>query len=281
MAQLESSVGVPGGKLQVIVDAPDDRPDAPPILLVHSAVVDLRSWDAMVPYLVEGGYRVVRYDTRGYGRSTTDDVEFSNREDLRAVLDSLGIRQAAVVGNSRGAMIALDAILETPDRFVACAWVGGGIGGYHAQDNTPEELALFEEADAAEGRGDTEALLDIDVRVWMDGVGQPETRVPSHIRDAMRAMDRPLLDKSRVFGKPRPLDPPANERLGELDLPVLVVIGELDVSGTRASAARLASAAPRARLVSWPDVAHLIGMEQPQRLALELLDFLGPIARWS
>ncbi|HEX5239524.1 MAG TPA: alpha/beta fold hydrolase, partial [Candidatus Limnocylindrales bacterium] len=109
MAQLESSVGVPGGKLQVIVDAPDDRPDAPPILLVHSAVVDLRSWDAMVPYLVEGGYRVVRYDTRGYGRSTTDDVEFSNREDLRAVLDSLGIRQAAVVGNSRGAMIALDA----------------------------------------------------------------------------------------------------------------------------------------------------------------------------
>ena len=281
MAHLETTTQVPGGQLRVVVDAPDDRPDAAPLTLVHSAVVDLRSWDPMVPILVDAGYRVVRYDMRGYGGSTTEDVEFSNRDDLRAVLDSLGIRQTAVVGNSRGAIVALDTILESPERFVAFAWVGGGISGFDGPEPTREELALFEEADAAEGRGDTDALLDIDVRVWMDGVGQPATRVPAEIRDAMREMDRPLLVKDRVYGKPRPLQPPANERLGELDLPVLVVVGELDVSGTRASAARLASAAPRARLVSWPDVAHLVGMEQPERLALELIDFLGPLARWA
>lgn len=281
MAHLDTTADVSGGRLRVVVDAPDDRPDATPLLLIHSAVVDLRSWDAMVPILVDAGYRVVRYDMRGYGSSTTEDIGFSNRDDLRAVLDSLGIRRTAVVGNSRGAMVALDTILESPERFVAYAWVGGGISGFQGGDNTTEELALFDEADAAEGRGDVEALLDIEVRVWLDGIGQPPTRVPSGIREAMREMDRPLLATGHVFGKPRPLEPPANERLGELDLPVLVVIGELDVSGTKAAAARLASAAPRARLVSWPDVAHLVGMEQPERLALELIDFLGPLPRWS
>src|SRR3989304_225204 len=67
---------------------------------------------------------------RGGGRSTTDDVEYSNRADLRAVLDAFGIERAALVGNSRGAMICLDTILESPDRAIAFAWVGGGVGGF-------------------------------------------------------------------------------------------------------------------------------------------------------
>jgi len=280
MAHAERFVEVPGGRLWTVVDGPDDRPDAPPLTLIHSAVVDLRSWDAMTPLLAAAGYRVLRYDVRGYGRSTTDDVEFSNRDDLRAVLDALGIARTAVVGNSRGAMIALDTILETPGRFVAYGWVGGGIGGFEGGEPTPEELALYEEADAAESRGDADALADIDRRAWLDGIGQPPTRVPAAIRDAMLAMDRPLVAPGRVFGKPRPLAPPANERLAQLAIPTLVVIGELDASGTRAAAARLASGAPRARLVSWPDVAHLVGMEQPERLASEIVDFLGPLPRW-
>lgn len=266
------------GRLRVVVDG---EPDAPPILLVHSAVVNLHSWDAMIPFLVNAGYRVIRHDVRGFGESTTEDVEFSNGDDLRAVLDAVGARQVAVAGNSRGAMIALDAILETPDRFVAYIWVGGGIGGYDAGIEPPEvEQALDAEWEPAEKAGDIEAMADIDRRMWLDGPGQPATRVPAATRAAFLAMDRPLVDPKRVFGKPISLQPPAAERLGELTLPTLVVIGELDSSGTRASAAHLATAAPNARLVSWADVAHIIGMEQPQRLAEAIADFLAPLPRW-
>jgi 3-oxoadipate enol-lactonase len=278
MAHTASVVDVPGARLHVQVDG---DAESPPLVLLHSAVVDMRSWDAMVPDLVNAGYRVIRYDIRGYGTSPTEDVEFSNQADLVAVLDALGVERAAVVGNSRGAMIAIDAILETPGRFVAFAWVGGGIGGFGDDlEPTPQELELFEAADAAERAGDADTLADLEVRIWLDGVGQPPTRVPAAIRDAMRAMDRPLLEPGRIMGRPVRLSPPADERLDELTLPILVVVGQLDTTDTRAAAARLATRAPSARLVAWPDVAHLVGMEQPARLAATIADFLAPLPRW-
>jgi 3-oxoadipate enol-lactonase len=275
MPDVDKFIDVPGGRLRAVTEG-----EGPPILLVHSAIVDLRAWDAMVPPLVEAGYRVVRYDIRGYGTSTAEDVDFSNRADVLAVLDSVGAGQAAVVGNSRGAMIALDTVLESPDRFVAFVWVGGGVGGFDG-GATPEEITLYEEGDALESAGDADGLADLDIRAWVDGIGQPPTRVPAELREAVREMDRPLVEPGRVFGKPIPLDPPANERLGVIRLPTLAVVGALDSSGTRASAARLAEAVPGARLITIPEVAHLIGMEVPTELAALIVEFLAPLPRWT
>lgn len=276
MPRLDTFIVVPGGRLKAAAEG-----DGPPIVLVHSAVVDMRSWDAVVPLLAGAGYRVITYDTRGFGESTTEDVAFSNRADLLAVLDAAGARQAAVVGNSRGAMIALDTILETPDRFVAYAWVGGGIGGYEGGEPSPAELAIFEEADKLESAGDAEGLLDLELRIWLDGIGQPPSRVPAALREAFLQMDRPLLQPGHVFGKPVPLAPPAAERLSEVRIPTLVVVGAFDTSGTRASAAHLAESVEGARFVTFPDVAHMVGMEAPDRLAALIVELLAPLPRWS
>ena len=102
-------VEVPGGRLSV-----RDEGAGPPIVLLHAGVADLRAWDDVVPPLIAAGYRAVRYDARGHGPSPTDDVAFSQRADLLAVLDALGIGRAALVGNSRGGMIALDTAIEAP-----------------------------------------------------------------------------------------------------------------------------------------------------------------------
>jgi pimeloyl-ACP methyl ester carboxylesterase len=276
MPDLDTFIDVPGGRLRIVAEG-----DGPPILLVHSAIVDMRSWDAVVPPLVAAGYRVVRYDTRGYGSSTAEDVEFSNRADVIAVLDEVGAGKAAIVGNSRGAMIALDTLIESPERFVAFVWVGGGIGGFDG-GATPDEVTLYEEGDALESAGDADGMADLDIRAWVDGIGQPPARVPAAIREAVREMDRPLVESGRVFGKPIPLDgSAANERLGEIRMPTLAVVGALDSSGTRASAARLAETVPGARLITIPDVAHLIGMEVPEGLAALIVEFLAPLPRWS
>lgn len=268
-------IEVPGGRLHVVVDG-----SGPPILLVHAGIADLRSWDALVPHLVGAGYGVIRYDTRAFGSSTTDDVEFSNRADLLAVLDELDVERAVFVGNSRGAIISLDTILESPDRAVAFVWVGGGINGFDG-GTTPEERALEEQAEAAADAFDAEAGTELDLRLWVDGVGQPPDRVPAAVRDAVREMDRPLYRRDLVFGRPIPLQPPASERLSEVSLPVLAIVGELDTSGTRASAIHLEAQVAGARRVVLPGVAHMIGMEAPERLAELIAEFVAPLRPWG
>ena len=266
---------VPGCRL-----AMEDEGDGPPIVLVHSAIVNRRSWDALTPLLVGAGHRVVRYDMRGYGESTAEAVEYSPRADLVAVMNARRIGKAAVVGNSWGAMNALDTVLEFPDRFVALGWLGGGVSGYEGRNN-PEEQELLNAEGKAEEDGDPDLAADLDVRIWVDGVGQPPTRVPAAIRDAVLAMDRELLEPGREFGTNTRLEPRANERLADLAMPVLAIIGGLDTSSTRAAARRLAEGAPNVRLEEWPDVAHMIAMEAPDRVAKVLQEFLAPLPRWS
>src|SRR5689334_22247528 len=138
MASTTSRLTVPGGTLAV-----EEEGSGPPIVLVHSAIVNRRSWDALTPLLVRFGYRVIRYDMRGFGESTAQAVDFSPRADLLAVMDSRGIVKAVVAGNSWGAMNALEAAIESPDRFAALVWLGGGVGGFEG-GKTPAEQALFD-----------------------------------------------------------------------------------------------------------------------------------------
>src|SRR5688500_6306256 len=100
-----------------------------PIVFIHAGVANLRMWDDQVAALRET-YRCIRYDTRGFGQTETEAVEFSNRADVAAVLDRAGARSAHVVGLSRGAMIALDFALEQPERVRSLTVAAGGIGGY-------------------------------------------------------------------------------------------------------------------------------------------------------
>jgi pimeloyl-ACP methyl ester carboxylesterase len=115
----------------------------------------------------------------------------------------------------------------------------------------------------------------------VDGPGQRPDRVGSGIREAVREMDRPLYEPGRVKGRPIVLTPPANDRLAELNCPVLAVAGALDVSDVAETALRLQAAAPAARAVIWPDVAHMIGMEAPDRLNALIIEFLEPLRPWG
>lgn len=274
---MERFVDVPGGRLYFRVDG-----DGPPVVLVHAGIADLRSWDPVVPGLVEAGFRAVRYDRRGFGRSETEDVAFSNRADLVALLEALAIERAAVVGNSAGGQIAIDTAIEQPDRIVAVVGVAAGLGGFEAA-LTPEEDALIAEMDRLEeaDEPDVDAIVDLDLRVWVAGPGQPRDRVPAWLRERVAEMDRAANDPGRVRGRPIVLQPPASVRLEELRCPVLAVAGSLDLSDVARAALHLAANAPHARAVILPDVAHMIGMERPTELIRLVSKFLGPLRPWG
>jgi pimeloyl-ACP methyl ester carboxylesterase len=272
---VERHVEVPGGRLHVVEEG-----SGPPIVLLHAGIVDATSWDPLVPHLVAAGYRAIAFDRRGSGGSVTEDVAFSNRDDVRAVMDSLGVARACLVGNSVGGQIALDVAVETPERVVALVAVGSSVGGLELPA-TPEEESAFAEMERLEASGDADAIADFDVRLWVDGPGQPPTRVPAEIREAVRAMTRRDADPTRPRGRPIPLAPPAAQRLDALTMPVLAVAGALDVSDVPATARFLEDAAPRARAVVVPDAAHLIGLEAPGLLARLIIEHVAPLEPWS
>jgi 3-oxoadipate enol-lactonase len=275
--RMERFSDVPGGRLFAI-----DEGDGPPIVLIHASIADLRSWDDVVPGLLGAGFRAVRYDLRDSGRSQTEDVAFSSRADLVAVLDGLGIGRAALVGNSVGGQIAIDTAIEHPERVVAVVGVGAGLGGFEVP-LTPEEDVLIAEMErlAEADEPDVEAIVALDLQVWVAGPGQPLSRVAAGLRDRMAEMDRAANDPGRVRGRPIRLQPPANDRLEELRCPVLAVAGSLDLSDVAPTALHLEANAPRARAVILPDVAHMIGMERPAQLVHLVSTFLGPLRPWT
>ncbi len=147
----------------------------------------------------------------------------------------------------------------------------------------PEEMAInaeYEKVDAADPF-DADALTEFEAGVWLDGPGQPAGRVEASLRASFIEMARPLNEPGRVRGRRIALDPPANDRLAELRCPVLAIAGALDFSEVTAAAERIAAGAPDARAQVWPDVAHMIGMEQPDRLASAIAEFLAPLDRWA
>ena len=272
-------INVPNGRL-----AAQDEGAGPPILLVHSAIVNRRSWDPVVPKLVAAGYRVIRYDMRGFGESTTEEVEYQPHADVVAVLDHFGVDRAAVGGNSMGGAFVLDAVLESPDRFVAYVWVGAGIGGFDRPAH-PGEKALFDAEGEAEEAGDWDLAAELDTRIWVDGwihgVNQPTTRVDPSIRAAIKGWDRELLEPGRAYGEFKRPDPPAIERLEEVAVPTLVLVGELDATGVQAAAEEMARRVRGARMERLPNVAHIIPMEAPDAFSSLVVEHLAPLPRWS
>jgi pimeloyl-ACP methyl ester carboxylesterase len=87
----------------------------PPVVLLHAGGADLTMWDPQAGSLAQQ-FRVIRYDARGHGRSTAPGGPYSTTEDLRLLLDRLGVRRAHVVGISMGAGTALDFAATYPDR---------------------------------------------------------------------------------------------------------------------------------------------------------------------
>jgi 3-oxoadipate enol-lactonase len=266
-------LAVDGGRIYFEVEG-----DGHPLLLIHGGLGSLRMWDGQVPAFAER-YRVIRYDTRGFGRTETEDIEFADRADAAAVLDHVGADSAYVVGQSRGGSIALDLLLERPERVDALVSVAGGVGGYEPQ--LPEGAATppWEEMERRWEAKEWDALAELETEVWVDGWGQPPTRVDAGLRRTVHDWILTTYQDEKIEGKPQSLDSPAASRLGEVRVPTLVLIGEADEPGCVVAGRHLAASVADARVAGFPGVAHMIQLEQPERFNELVLDFLAEVDR--
>lgn len=260
-------VEVPGGRLYYEVEGA-----GPPLVLIHAGVAHLRMWDDQVAAFAPA-HRVIRYDTRGFGKTTTEDVAYSNRADLRALLEHLGVQRTAVLGISRGGSIALDFTLEFPESVSALVLVAAGLGGFELADDPLAET--WAEMERLYEAGDREALVEMELRLWTDGPGQPPDRVDPEMRRRMEQMGRENYAAAQPDGQPQALQPPAVGRLDEIRVPTLVMVGDLDVPDVIAACERIAEVTHGARKIVYPGVAHMVNLERPKEFNTAVLDFLA------
>jgi len=99
-----------------------------PLILIHGNFNDHGIWNEQVPTLASH-YQCIRYDLRGYGRSSTPTAAFSNVEDLKALVDRLGLGKVTLMGSSSGGSIAIDFSLAYPELVRALILIAPSING--------------------------------------------------------------------------------------------------------------------------------------------------------
>jgi pimeloyl-ACP methyl ester carboxylesterase len=264
-------IAVNGGE----VWADDSGGDGPALVMLHPGVGDSRIWEPVLAPLA-GKYRVLRYDTRGFGRSPAPAVKFSLLRDLSAVLDHFGVARAAFVGCSQGGATSLGLTLAQPERVSALVLLCPGIPGFPMTDK--EEAAIFGPDKAvelmtgferAQAAGDVDAFAAVMLQAW--GAGGTTPTVLEQARSAARA--------AIANGDLELADPPVFDRLGEITVPAALMVGDADyaplVKSNRESAPRI----PGCEFLLVPGMDHFPPLREPG-LVLDLITRTLARAHW-
>jgi len=245
--------------------------EGPILVLIHSGLTDCRMYDDQFAELSRY-CRVVRYDLHGYGRSSWPEGPYTHHEALRELLRQLEIDRASLLGTSLGGSVALDFALTYPEMVDALVTVAAGISGY---PQTPEDERLFAPVVQAFTDNNYTKAIDLMLHIWVDGPDRDPAKVDASLRERVRMLYTDVLLRTREGGRqPERLVPSANERLGQIHVSTLVLIGDQDITSVKDQAERIAGSIDGARKVLLPNVAHLINMEIPGEFNRIVLEFL-------
>lgn len=242
-----------------------------PVVMIHGGLLDRRMWDDQFEVFSEK-YRAIRYDARGHGLSKAPAGTYSHHEDLRKLLDALGIEKATIMGLSMGGYIAIDFALAYPDRVNALVLAAPGLTGYKFES---EALKKNNEAlNKAAQDDDLERVVEYFQRSWTDGPARTADEVDPDVREKVRLMCTETLRNWNRESRELRLEPPAIGRLDEIRVPTLAVIGDLDMPDILEIVGLIEEKVAGARKVVIHGVAHMVNMERPVEFNRVVLDFL-------
>jgi pimeloyl-ACP methyl ester carboxylesterase len=197
----------------------------------------------------------------------------SHVADLAATLDALEIVRCHLVGASLGSGVAVELALTRPD--LVGSLLLAPPGGSLLVELTQDLRDFIDAENAALDRDDLDAAVDANVSTWVVGTGRAEADVGPDVLERVRLMQRHAFEVQLAWGDvgEAELDPPAHERLGQVAVPTLVLVGGHDLATTKEAARRVSGSIAGSRLVEWPGVAHLPSMERPH-------DFSALLQEW-
>lgn len=226
--------------------------DGPDVVMLHGAMGFLEWFYNQIPALARA-HRVIGLDSRGQGRSSGGQGTLSYdvfAVDVAAVLDQLGVRNAAFVGWSDGGIVAMKLAMVRPDLVGRLVLIGANFN--------PE--GLFDE------------MTELFKHRTVDSLDAPSRKFyrqlsphPELLGEVLSKINRMLLTEPRY----------TKEDLALIRCPTLVLNGA-DENAVRPGHTReLVAAIPGARLVEVPGADHLVPMQKPGIVNREILAFLG------
>jgi pimeloyl-ACP methyl ester carboxylesterase len=248
----------------------EDSGAGPPVVLGHSFLCSGGMWREQVPAL-DAKFRVINPDLRGHGRSSHVTRPFSLYDalsDVIAILDQLGIERAIWCGLSIGGMVALRAALTHPERVAGLVLLDSDAGpetglrklkyramgaGARVAGFGPFLPSIARLMFGTTTRRDNPALVDEWKRHFAD----------LHLPSILHGLDA-LMNRDSLLG-----------RLDQITVPVLVLVGEEDISTPPPLSRRIHDRLPQSTLRLIPGAGHLSALERPALVNEAILGFLA------
>jgi 3-oxoadipate enol-lactonase len=249
-----------------------DQGQGLPVVFVHAFPLSRAMWAPQVEALA-GRFRVITVDLRGHGESDAPLWRYTLdqfADDLRGLMDHLGLSKAVFVGLSMGGYTLFAFYRRYPDR----------LKGLILADTRAQ-------ADTEEGRAGRFTMAQTAYRQGADAVADlmlPKLFSPASLqgRPDLTQQVRNIITKTQVSGIAGDLMAMAERSdsvplLKDITCPTLVVVGELDTATPPADAKLIADGIPGARLEIIPAAAHLANLEQPEAFNRAVRSFLETI----
>jgi pimeloyl-ACP methyl ester carboxylesterase len=253
-------VAVAGGSVPIAMAG-----EGAPLILLHGWSLDHRMWRPQIAELARDFFLVMP-DRRGCGGATAPPDLMREAEDVIAIADFLGFDRFALLGLSRGAVVALDTARQHGSRISGLVVSGAPLPALVER----EEVIDLDRFRALAAAGDLERLRAEWSRHPLMETHSPAAR--ALVRDILADYDgRDLLVPTLTPGFPR-------EALAMLPMPLLAMTGAHDTLWRRECARVLAAVAPRARHIEIAGAGHLANADNPAAFNAAVTSFLQPRA---
>ena len=242
-----------------------------PMVLIHGFSRDTRMWDDQFETFAQR-HQVIRYDARGFGKSALpSDESDAWSDDLKPLLEHLGIAHAYILGHSMGGWTATYFAQTYPEATDSLILVDPALPVVQRS-----ELAEFFKSLWDAGR---ETGVEAAKEIWRNSpVSEPAREKPAVAARLEQMLsdysgwhwlntDRPVrnLDRSLVQG------------LARISAPTVIIVGDRSLLDTHAIADTLQQNIPNAQKVVLPGVGHYSMMEDPERFNETVLSFLAVV----
>ena len=244
----------------------EDMGEGPPLVIVHGWAAGRVLWKPHQRALC-AHRRAITYDLRGHGdagKSASVAYTISQfADDLRALLDALGLARASLLGHSLGGMICLEFALTHPTRVERLILSGTSLGQGDVESPASRDmLDMLRDGGYAD-------FIEFGADLWFHGP-VPQATIDLAVVAARRCPDVVALAAMEGL-----LAWTARDRIGGVTVPALVVAGAEDATQPATAAQELADALPRGTLHFLPDVGHDCYLEAPAAYRAAVETFLN------
>jgi pimeloyl-ACP methyl ester carboxylesterase len=246
----------------------------PPLVLVHGTGADCQSFADVVPILSRQ-FKVYSYDMRGHGKTVrlTDDPLSDDiwADDLAALMTHLELPSAAISGWSLGGLIAMNFVLRHP-RMASCLLLMGSrspLPSSATGDRSGFAVRLKMAAEGASIEEIVEATFEFSLGAYSPHTVQNNPEAVEKLRRSLLRNDPKSY--AELLGATRA---DIASRLGEIECPTLIVVGEDDARAPVGQAEGLSAAIPNSYMKIMQRCGHFYGFEQPEETCRIMTRFL-------